>query len=1287
MRRWLPFAALFVVLVAQANGNAAEIGWQAAGKGGAVAAGRKRAVAAGILILEQGGNAADAAVATLLALSVTDYGSYAIGAEIPLMIYNAKTSEVKVLCGLGGAPLDPKAIDWYYKNGIPSTGSLKAAPVPGAVSLCMTTLKLYGTMRFEQVVAPTLELLDHGKQDWHKNLAATFRKLVETEKETTGTRDEKIQAARDRFYKGDIADALVAFYEREGGFLTKKDLAAHVTRVEDPVTVQYRGYTVCKCGPWTQGPYLCQTLRLLEGFDLKAMGHLSTDYIHAVTEALKLGLADRDEYYGDPLFVKVPLQALLSDPYTKLRRSLIDMKRASTEIRPGDPINMKPLKKGGGKSRPGPGGTTTCVVADRWGNLVAATPSGNGPYAVCEELGVAHGNRLRSLNTTLGHPNRIEPGKRPRITLTPTIVLKDGKGVIAISVAGGDLQDQTTLNCLLNHVEFGMMPKDAVTAPRFNTGHHQDSFDPNPDRQKTLGTLAGLRLNSAIDEKVRVELAGRGHKVTTTSRPIAYPVMLCRDSDTGMIHAAGDPKARRHAAALEKVPADPSLLTLERIFSSKEFEGEKFGPARWLEDGTGYTTLEDSDGETTGKEIVRYDPATGRREVIVPVARLIPEGTTRPLRINNYTWSKDGKKLLIFTNSKRVWRTNTRGDYWLLDLADWRLRQLGGDGEPSTMMFAKFSPEGDRVAYVRKNNLFVQDLKKGRIKRLTKDGSETIVNGTSDWVYEEEFHLRDGFRWSPDGKRIAYWQFDTEGVRWFSLINYTDSLYPKITRFPYPKVGETNSACRVGVVSAKGGWTRWFKVPGDPRNHYIPKMEWAANSREVVLQQLNRLQNTNKVMLGDVRNGRVRTILTERDEAWVDVHDDMKWIDDGNSFTWVSERDGWRHVYRVSRAGDEVKLLTPGAFDVISVESIDEKGGWLYYIASPDNPAQRYLYRVSLDGSGKAERLTPANQPGSHSYQISKDSRWAFHTYSSFDSPPVIELVKLPEHRNVRTMVENAELREKLNALKRTPVEFFRVDIGDGVLLEGWCMKPPDFDPTKKYPLLFYVYGEPAGQTVRDAQGGRSETYLWHTMLTQKGYLVISVDNRGTRAPRGREWRKCIYRQIGILASADQAAATRAIIKSRPYVDPDRIGIWGWSGGGSMSLNAIFRYPDLYHTAMAIAFISNQRFYDTIYQERYMGLPDDNAEGFKNGSPITFAHQLKGNLLLVYGTGDDNCHYQNCQVLVNELIKHNKRFAMMAYPNRTHSIGEGKNTKRHLFETLTGYLMDNLPAGPRTAGP
>jgi gamma-glutamyltranspeptidase/glutathione hydrolase len=533
-----------------------DLGWKATSTTGVVAAGGADAVAAGIEILEAGGNAADAAVATIFALTITDHGDCSIGGEVPLLIYDAKTGVVKALSGQGRAPRSQEAIDWYLRNGIPGGGDIKMAPVPSVVDLCVTTLRRYGTLPLEQVLSPTLRLLDAGTEGWHPKLAVTLRRLVDEEQITPGSRDEKLQAATDRFYgrnkhRNDIAEDLEAYYIERGGFLRRSDLAAHVTTVEDPVTVTYRGYTVCKCGPWTQGPALCQALRLLEGFDLKGMGQFSADYIHVVTEALKLAFADRDAYYADPDFADVPMAALLSDAYTALRRPLIDMRKASQEARPGDPINMKPIKAGGAFEQ-WVGGTTTCVVADRWGNVVSATPSANVPAEPRDggRAGVTFGNRLRSLNTTPGHPNCIQPGKRPRITLTPTLVLKDGKPVMAISVAGGDLQDQATLNLLLDVIDFGMSPDAAVTAPRFATAHHQDSFDPNPDRRQTFKRPGALTVSDRIPEGVREELARRGHSLVATASHVATPVMLTIDQDTGVFSAAGDPAAGRHAAGL-----------------------------------------------------------------------------------------------------------------------------------------------------------------------------------------------------------------------------------------------------------------------------------------------------------------------------------------------------------------------------------------------------------------------------------------------------------------------------------------------------------------------------------------------------------------------------------------------------------------------------------------------------------------------------------------------------------------------------------------------------------------
>jgi len=736
--------------------------------------------------------------------------------------------------------------------------------------------------------------------------------------------------------------------------------------------------------------------------------------------------------------------------------------------------------------------------------------------------------------------------------------------------------------------------------------------------------------------------------------------------------------------------ADSALLTLDRIFNSDEFTPERLGPVRWLENTSAYVKLEADSATPGGRSLVRYDAATGKREVWVSASRLVPQGDTVPLAVEDYAVSPDGKRLLVFTNSQKVWRENTRGDFWVLDLAGGRLLKLGGPGaKPSTLMFAKFSPDGGRVAYVRENNLYVESLADGRIAGLTSDGSRTTINGTFDWVYEEELSLRDGFRWSPDGRRIAYWQLDASGVRDFLLINDTDSLYSFTIPVQYPKAGTTNSAGRVGVVSAAGGKTVWLQVPGDPRNNYIARMDWAAGSNEVVLQHLNRLQNTNDVMLGDAATGRVRSVLIERDSAWTDVVNDLRWLDGGKSFTWISERDGWRHLYVVSRDGKKLRLVTKGSFDLHNpgsafgqplVTGVDSARGWIYYTASPENATQLYLYRSRLDGRGKVERVTPGNQPGYHLYRISGDGRWAIHTYSSFGTPPTVDLVSLPDHKVARTLVKNERLKAAVSRLRRGNADFVKVSAGSGLGLDGWLMKPADFDSTKRYPVLFHVYGEPASQTALDLWAGGN--YLWHLMLTQQGYVVASLDNRGTPAPRGRAFRKVVYRKVGPITSGDQAAALRTM-RGWSWVDSTRIGVWGWSGGGSMTLHLLFRYPELYQTGMSVAPMADIRLYDTIYQERYFGLPQQNEADYREGSALTYADKLRGNLLLVHGAGDDNVHYASTERLINALVAANRPFSMMTYPNRTHCICEGDGTGLHLYSLLTSYLEKNLPAGGR----
>ena len=726
--------------------------------------------------------------------------------------------------------------------------------------------------------------------------------------------------------------------------------------------------------------------------------------------------------------------------------------------------------------------------------------------------------------------------------------------------------------------------------------------------------------------------------------------------------------------------ADPSMLTLDRVLNPGEFMPEDSGRGRWLADSSGYTIVRPSKDVDGGQDIVRCDAASGRLDILVPASRLIPAGAAAPLRISGYDWSSDAKRLLIQTNPKRLYH-KIFADYWVLDLKDGGLRRIGGDFAPSSLLNATFSPDGTRVAYVGENDIYVEDLASGDIIRLTTGGSEDILHGTFDYVTEEEFFSTHGFRWSPDGKSIAYWQMDTSRVPVFSMINNTEELYPNIVSFKFSKPGQPMAAGRLGVVGSTGGRTTWFDVPGDPAEYYIQQLEWASNSNEVVFQHLNRNQNRNDVMLGDARTGKTRTIYTDSDPAWLDVVREFQWLDGGKEFLWVSEKDGWRHVYAVSRANGQARLITPAEFDLWEIAAIDEKGGWLYGIASPDNATQRYLYRFPLNGKGAPKRLSPAGQPGMHNYDISPDASWAFHAYSTFASPPVTKLIRMAGHKEVRTIADNSKALKNLQELKRGAAEFLKIDIGAGVVLDAWIMRPPDFDPQKKYPLLFYVYGEPWGSTVTDSWGWTR--YLWHLLLTQKGYIVMSVDNRGTRVPRGRAWRKCIYGQVGILASADQAAAAKAFLKRDPSIDAARVGIYGSSGGGAMTLNAMFRYPDIYQTGMAFASPADQRYYNSAYQERYMGLPKDNPRGYEDGSPISHASRLKGNLLIVHGTGDDNVHYQNIEALANELIKFNKPFTMMVYPNRSHGISEGTNTVRHRYELMLRYLEENLPVESR----
>ena len=720
-----------------------------------------------------------------------------------------------------------------------------------------------------------------------------------------------------------------------------------------------------------------------------------------------------------------------------------------------------------------------------------------------------------------------------------------------------------------------------------------------------------------------------------------------------------------------------AILLLLVFFSISSFAQS----TDWSKDGNAYYRVE-------GGELVKYSLPSQQKTVLLSKSFLTPAGAEKPLDIAGHTISDDEKTILVFTNTKRVWRYNTRGDYWLVNRSNNTMKKLGKSRPESSMMFAKISPDGKKVAYVSNYNLYVEDLATGTIKALTQGGNRKLINGTFDWAYEEEFFCRDGFRWSPDSRQIAYWQIDARKVKDYLMINNTDSIYPQVVPVEYPVAGEKPSPFRIGVVDINNSRTRWMQIPYDSTlGSYAPRMEWAG-ANEIILQHLNRKQNDSRIMLANAQTGKARTIYHETDPAWIDIlplwdfdyqYGGWDWLNGGKEFLWASEKDGWRHLYRVSRDGKE-KLVTKGNYDVMEIGTIDEKGGYVYFFASPENATQKYLYRTKLDGSGAAERVTPRDEPGTHGYKISPNAAYAFHSFSNYYTKPVSEWIALPAHIALQGESKVAAALAAADP-SQVNVTFFKVKSEEGVEMDAWMSKPSNFDSTKKYPVLFLVYTEPWGQEVKDVYGV-ANNFLYRGNMAADGYFYMAIDNRGTPVPKGREWRKIVYRKLGRINISDQAGAAKEILKWN-FIDTSRVAVWGWSGGGSATLNLMFQHPEIYKTGISVAAVGNQLTYDNIYQERYMGLPQENLEDFVNGSPITYAKNLQGNLLYIHGTGDDNVHYNNAEMLLNELIKHNRQFQYMPYPNRTHGISEGEGTFQHLATLYTNYLRQHCPPGGR----
>ena len=692
---------------------------------------------------------------------------------------------------------------------------------------------------------------------------------------------------------------------------------------------------------------------------------------------------------------------------------------------------------------------------------------------------------------------------------------------------------------------------------------------------------------------------------------------------------------------------------LRSIFSDGDFNARSF-QATWLPDGSAYVTLE-SPGAATQRELIRYDAATGARTVLASLPQLTPPNRPDPLTISTYQFGPDGAWVLL--------RTADDG-FWTFEPATSALKQVDAGGGNT------ISPDGTRILFTRDGDLHVHDLTATRTTRLTHTTAQAVSNGRAVW--------------SPDGNRVAFVQSDASGVRMRSMLVPTDPSYPELRQVRFARVGETIAKLRVGVVDAGGAEVRWVSIPSPTEGFYLGQVSWAGNSEELLVEQFSRFRDERDFFIVDVNTGRVNRVYHESDPAWVvasyRLNAGLEWIRGGDSFLFLTEKDGWRHAYVYSRDGREERLLTPGASDVIERGPVDDRGGWFYFFASPENATQRYLHRVRLDGAEAPARVTPEDQLGTHFYDFSPDLRWAFHTYSTFDTPPVTTLISLPDHRVVRILEDNAEVRRRAEATISHPAEFPELDIGDGVVMDAWMIKPRDFDPSRRYPVFIYVYGEPHAQTVLDRWSTRN---IYHRAIADLGYLVVSIENRGTPAPKGAAWRRAPFPTIGVQSTEEHAAGVREMGRMLPYVDLSRVGIWGWSGGGSNTLNSLFRKPDVYHVGIAVVPKPQPHLYNAWFQEIYMETLETNPEGYRVSAPINFAEGLEGDLLIIHGTGETNTHLEIVEGLVDRLVALGKTFDYMTYPNRNHGLSEGEGTAVHLRMLMVRYLLEHLPAGGR----
>jgi len=700
-------------------------------------------------------------------------------------------------------------------------------------------------------------------------------------------------------------------------------------------------------------------------------------------------------------------------------------------------------------------------------------------------------------------------------------------------------------------------------------------------------------------------------------------------------------------------------ISVEDIWEKYEFVPRSVPGFNFLNDGKHYTRLEEN-------KIKQYDLTTGKFTKDIFDASSVSENSEFNGKMDDYTFSKDESKILIKTETESIYRRSTRANFYVWDKNNNTLTTVEKEGK---QRYTSFSDDATKVAFVRENNMYYKNLTNGKITQITSDGKfNEIINGSADWVYEEEFAIAKTFEWSPDGNKIAFLRFDESEVKEFTMTLYNKDLYPEYETFKYPKVGEKNAIVSVHIFDVKTGKITKVETGNEP-DMYFPRIKWTLDANKLCVFKMNRHQNELELLLADATTGKTSLMLKEKNKYYIDITDDMTFLEDGKCFIWTSERDGFNHIYMYELDGKLKRQLTKGNFDVTSFYGVDEKRKTIYFQAAEESPMERQVYSLSYKGK-KKKKITPAK--GTNRTQWSSNFDYYVNTHSTLNSPATYTVYE-NSGKEIRVIEDNAAMKTTQQNYGWNNFEFFEVPIEGGEKLNGWMLKPANFDPNKKYPVFMYVYGGPGSQTVNDSWGGFN--HWWYQMLVQNGYIVVSVDNRGTGA-RGQEFKKMTYLELGKYETMDQISAAK-YLGDQAYVDAERIGIFGWSYGGYMSSLCLFKGADVFKSAIAVAPVTNWKWYDTIYTERYMRTQKENESGYKDNSPVNFTDLMKGKYLLVHGVADDNVHFQNTAEMVNALVRSNKQFDTYFYPNRNHGIFGG-TTRLHLYNKMTDFIYENL---------